>query len=89
MKSFINGFDSWQESHFEIISEILSNLDQEKSNVSQLYQNGGRGALYTLAENLTNQFEEENQGRAWDGEFFEEIEAFCRKNLENLDNTCF
>lgn len=32
--------------------------------------------MYELAEELTDKFETLNQNREWDGEFFDEIEAF-------------
>jgi len=42
---------------------------------------GGRGALYELAEDWTNQFEERNKNRDWDGEFFDEIEQFITEKI--------
>jgi hypothetical protein len=49
---------------------------------------GGTGAVYELAEEWTDEFEELNQDRDdWDGEWFDKIESFCNsKNKPNNTN---
>ena len=79
-----NGIASWQETHFEIssmISEKLSNWDGSdkeilKSKTLTGYAENGRAFTYKFAWTLTNEFERLNEGRKWDGEFFDEVEAF-------------
>jgi hypothetical protein len=42
----------------------------------------GLAGLPALAVHLTNEFEQANEGREWDGEYFEAIETFIdSKNL--------
>ena len=83
MKNFINGFDSWQETHFEVVSQIshISRLDEPYGLVAQRIEESGTGGLYELAEELTDEFEKLNEDRLWDGEYFEEIEEFLNKKL--------
>lgn len=40
--------------------------------------------MYELAENLTNEFEELNKDKKWNGEFFDEIYSFLTNKLINL-----
>lgn len=42
---------------------------------------GVRGGLWELAEELTDIFQKRNEGREWDGEFFEVMGAFIEENL--------
>ena len=88
MKEFINGFTSWQETHFEVVNFI--SLECQKSEMTgnilatQEYQ--GTGGLYELAENWTDEFESKYAGITWgeEMEYFETIEAFLLlKNTEN------
>jgi hypothetical protein len=80
---FPNGFASWRETFFEVTCAIR---DEHKKNfpkgkVKDYHTEGGTCALYNLAEELTDEFEVLNKGREWDGEFFDEIEAFCKTKL--------
>lgn len=81
---FINGKQSWQETHFEVVSAIsyISRLDSPYGIVADRLEEAGTGGLYELAEELTDEFEVLNQGREWGGEFFEEIEDFINEKLE-------
>jgi len=83
MKQFPNGFTSWVESHFEIVKAIAIELieDEPQGIVGKVVNEKGTGGLYELSENLTDEFEELNKGREWDGEFFDEIELFINDNL--------
>lgn len=85
-KQFPNGFTSWQETHFEIVSFINEVLSQDsiKGIIEERYTNQGRGGIYELAEDWTDEFENLNVDRDWDGEFFDEIDNFClNKNNDN------
>ena len=83
-KIFPNGFTSWMETHHEVVSEINSRLMLSGDNkANRVMYEGGAGAIYELAEELTDKFEEMNKNREWDGEFFDEIEEFMEKELDN------
>lgn len=84
---FPNGFSSWYETHHEIISGITAALkpkalkQPDGSLADRIMYTGGTGAIYELGKELTDKFEKLNKGREWDGEFFDEIEAFLEKEL--------
>jgi hypothetical protein len=83
-KRFPNGFASWQETHFNVVSIIAVNLSKVfvPASLSNRYLAQGIGGMYELAEELTDKFEKLNKGREWDGEFAEEIDEFVKKELE-------
>lgn len=84
MKKFTNGFNSWAETYFEIVSAITHECRKESFEspiVEEKYESTGTGGMYELAESLTNKFEQEHKGRMWDGEFLDEIEEFIDKEL--------
>lgn len=83
MKHFPNGFENWQETHFEVVQAIALEAakDQPQGIVKLRQENQGHGGLYELAEELTDEFEKLNEGKNWDGEFFDEIEEFLEKKL--------
>ena len=83
-KQFPNGFDSWQETHYEVVAEItrIVEADEPFGLVSETLSTQGTGGLYELAKELTDEFEKLHAGREWDGEFFDEIwEFLSTKNL--------
>jgi len=63
---FPNGFVSWQETHFEIVSAIAKNPEDAHNKVNDIEATKGTGGLYEFAEELTNKFELKNKGRVWD-----------------------
>lgn len=81
------GETSWLETHFEIVSEINSRLNNQNSPVFKMKQQHGHTILYELAEVLTDKFETKYQNYDWDGEFIDEIEKFAIVELDfNLSN---
>lgn len=66
------------ETHHEVVSAIT--LDLQQKFISPLIYNKqmemGRGGLYELAEELTDEFEKMHEGYEWDGDFFDTIEEF-------------
>lgn len=77
-------FNSWIETYFEVVSQITYYWRQDKCEsplVLDRYESQGTGGLYELAEELTNEFQLMNEGREWDGEFFDEINYFLEKKL--------
>lgn len=68
MKEFPNGFASWQETHYEIVSAI--EYEQRKDNpqgvVLERHESQGHGGLYELAEELTDEFENKYNSEHWE-----------------------
>lgn len=80
---FPNGLTSWYETHHEIVRAIAIADDRETSSLlKKIHETKGIGGLYELAENLTDEFEKLNDGREWDGEFFDEVEKFSEEKLK-------
>lgn len=77
-RHFPNGFDAWQETHYEMVERIT--IEHMKDNpqgiIAQRHAAQGHGGLYKLAEEWTDEFEKLNEGRKWDGEFFDQIDEF-------------
>jgi hypothetical protein len=85
MKQFPNGFTSWAETHYEIVSVISIELQKEHpaKKIAEVSETQGTGGLYELAEDLTDKFELLHAGREWDGEFFDAMEEFLYANIGN------
>lgn len=83
-KTFPNGFLSWQETHFEVVSAISLQAKKDKpcDIISEIKESQGTGGLYELAEELTDKFENIHKDRDWDDEFFDAIEAFLDVELD-------
>lgn len=81
---FPNGLTSYLETHFEVVSHLKIGVEQEGSALAEYYQKTGTGGLYELAKEYTDEFEQKNKGREWDGEFFDEIEAFVKEKADKL-----
>lgn len=80
---FPNGFENWQETHFEVVNFITTKTIGTQDNIlTKLQSEEGCTSLYDVAKEWTNEFEKLNTGREWDGEFFEEIESFCQNKLK-------
>lgn len=79
---FPNGLESWQETHFEVVSFITANTIGTQDNyLTKIQESEGSTGLFDVARDWANEFEKLNAGREWDGEFFEEIEAFCKSKM--------
>ena len=84
-KEFINGFRSWMETYFEVAAYITGELllgDDCCQVVKDTMWGQGFPSMYDLAEKLTDEFEEINKGREWDGEFVDEINSFMAIKLD-------
>jgi len=87
IREFPNGFSSWIETYAEIcfqMGKILGDESEETDVYDKLWQRydvEGRGGMYKLAEELTEEFELLNLNRQWDGEFFDEIDSFIQNKL--------
>ena len=82
-KQFENGFESWHETHFEVVAMITQMRESNNmpSTLIEINETQGTGGFYELAYDLTNEFEKMHSGRAWDGDFFDEIEAFLQSKF--------
>jgi hypothetical protein len=69
---------SWIETHHEVVSTIAISLHLNEPDTLWMKraEEQGTGGLYELAQELTDEFEKANETREWDGDFFNEIEAF-------------
>lgn len=81
-KEFVNGFDSWIETYNEISNIIRILIEQENNIINDMYAKTGYGLIYELSKELTDEFELENKGREWDGDYYDAIELF----IENKYN---
>jgi len=82
-KKMPNGLTSWIETHHEIVKEISNRLVGLEDNLpTKVMSLRGTGGIYELGEDLTDKFEKLNISREWDGDFFDEIERFCIKELD-------
>ena len=75
---FPNGLDSWKETHYIVSSRIESISDQ---GLNEVVNNLSTGERWDLAKLLTDEFENQNSGREWDGEFFDELDDFINSKL--------
>jgi hypothetical protein len=62
-KDFPNGFDAWQETHFEVVSFI--NDHEHALVIKKKVTEEGHGGLWNLAEDLTDEFELKYRGHRW------------------------
>jgi hypothetical protein len=76
IKKFPNGFKSWMETYHEIVEFIALDDEGETTTIGRVRADKGLCELYSLAESWADEFEYVNEGREWDGEFFDEIEQF-------------
>lgn len=79
-KEFPNGFTSWYETFFELSLLFADewNKDQLIGEIKNAQESQGRGGIYELMQEWTDEFEKINAEREWDGEFYEEIEEFFK-----------
>lgn len=84
-EKFPNGFTNWQETHFEVVSQLTDILNQDEDTwpdkLCLISSMQGRGGMYELAENLTDEFERLHADTVWDGEFYDEIDKFIEEKL--------
>ena len=83
---FPNGFTSWAETHFEIVSELSRIIHEDEDLIPPTlafsYTMGGRGALYELAEAWTDEFESSTMHSHGDEDMqLEKIEQFIHNKL--------
>jgi len=85
-KIFPNGFASWQETHFEVVSAIAIELFKDNTPsklMAERYEAHGIGGMYELAKELTDKFEKKFKGKVWDGEWIDVLDDFIKEELFN------
>jgi hypothetical protein len=83
-KQFPNGFYSWAETHHEIVSIVALAMQDPMEmpmSLEEIQMEQGSIGITKLCIRLTDEFEELNRGREWDGEWIDEAYEFTRKNL--------
>lgn len=55
--------------------------------ICQVYEEGGRGALYDTLLELTTSFETMYEGFEWDGEFFDAVDQYWNEWANELPHT--
>ena len=82
-RTFENGFESWYETFYLLTKEIiLRKLKGEDQLIEAALNYGGIMELCSIVKKWTDEFEELNKGRNWDGEWMDEVNEFFRKKLE-------
>jgi hypothetical protein len=83
MKNFPNGFESWAETHHEVVSAITLTMNQDEYPIKleEIQLSQGSGGIWEFCIELTDEFEKLNDGRVWDGEFYDEIEEFINSKI--------
>ena len=79
----VKGIESWIETHFEVVAFIAeATMNENDINLCNvIYNEQGRGGLYELAEDWTDEFEAIESDDI-DTEYFERIEEFLiKKNV--------
>lgn len=83
-KKFANGFINWFETSVEITAGLLHALNSNRIELD------GRGELWELIEEYTDEFENDHEGVEWgdSGEFeswFDTLEDFIEEKIQILE----
>ena len=81
VEKFPNGITSYLETYYEIVNGITNSLNLSGNKANLTAESQGIGELYELAESLTDKFELQNKDRKWDGEFYDTIDKYLKKEL--------
>jgi len=80
---FPNGFISYKETLIELSLSAGAEMRQERSAlIDNNDKMGGRAGLYDLLHDWAMEFEQQNKGREWDGEFFDEVDKFFNLKIK-------
>lgn len=85
-ENFPNGFESWSETHFEVVDFITRERMKEpiEGVIGVTQESNGTVGCWELATKWTNEFELLNKGDDWNHlDYYDEVEKFCvTKNKE-------
>lgn len=76
-----NDHKSFLETFYEVVA-IIERFDNTSPTIKNAVEAVGSAEKYTIAEAITIGFEYTNNDRFWDGEFWEEVEAYTKKFLQ-------
>ena len=87
IKQFPNGFQSWMETHHDIVEAITMIMahDQPTGTANDRHEAEGHGGLYELGLELTDKFENKYCGIEWgtDIEYMDTMDEFIKEELHN------
>ena len=78
------GFRDWAETHHEIVCTIHAFIDNDimPNKLLDILDMEGRGGLYDLSIDLTNEFANTYENRVWDGDWVDTIIQFTKLKLQ-------
>ena len=83
---FPNGFESWYETHHEVVK--LFSIWEDQHNwkpLEKMLLHEGIGGAYKHAKDITDNFEKKYKDEIWEKlDFFETIEDFTANYIKNL-----
>lgn len=71
------------ETYYEMVSQLETLKNQPGNQVADVYDHGGTGSMYEMAEEWTDEFQREHEGKQWNGEFFDAVDRFVENKLAN------
>ena len=73
------------ETHFQVVERLLLDVDKRGSNVEKVQLKGGRGALWELAQEITDAFCRAYTDYDWvEGEWWDEVDNFTQDYINKL-----
>ena len=78
------GFREWADTHHEIVCTIHAFIDNDimPNKLLDILDREGRGGLYDLSIDLTNEFANTYENRVWDGDWVDTIIQFTKLQLQ-------
>lgn len=77
--------EDYLETHFEVVAELMYQLEEiELPELVEIYEQKGRGGLWDLAKNITDEFETTHKDREWDGEWMDKLHKFIYNKIYRL-----
>lgn len=75
--------EEYLETHYEMVSKIEEQLSEESGFAFDIYEKEGRGGMWLLAKELTDEFQELHKDNDWvEKNFFDELDLFWEKKLQ-------
>ncbi|RZM28064.1 MAG: hypothetical protein EOO88_10465 [Pedobacter sp.] len=78
---FVNGFDSWNATHFELVRQLDTGKSFSHSYIRFACQ--GREVLYELAREMTDRFEQENREVFWTAGCPLQLKSSAKRTMYN------
>jgi hypothetical protein len=83
-KVFKTGFREWAETHHEIVCTMHAMIDNDTMphRLERILEKEGFGGLYDLGIDLTHEFCNIHENRAWEGDWIDTIIEFLNLKLQ-------